>query len=66
MRLSVTTSWPALVAWLRDIQMSAPVMFVYELQIQAALHKIGTAPGSFDVSCVVLAFRPAGTTVAIR
>jgi len=66
LRLAATGSWPALVAWLRDLQGAAPVMFVEELQIQPALHKISTAPGSFDVSCVLLAFRPADTTVAAR
>ena len=66
LRLAVTASWPALVAWLRDVGEATPAMFVDELQIQPALHKIGTAPNSFDLTCTVLGFRPVDAKVAER
>ncbi len=66
LRLAVTASWPALVAWLRDVGEATPAMFVDELQIQPALHKIGTAPNSFDLTCTVLAFRAVDVKVADR
>jgi hypothetical protein len=39
------------------MHLATPALLVDELQLRHALHRIGTAPGTFDVSCAILAFR---------
>lgn len=59
LRVSFNASWPVLVNLLKDMHVATPVLLVDELQVQPALHRISTAPGTFDVSCSVLALRSA-------
>lgn len=66
LRLAFNASWPALMTFLRDVQLSTPALLMDELQVQPALHRIGTARGSFDVSCAVFAFRSGSTRVTQR
>ena len=44
-------------ALLKDIELARPALLMDEIQVQPALHRISTAPGSFDVSCAIFAFR---------
>jgi len=39
---------------------------VDDLQVRPALHRISTAPGSFDVTCAIFAFRSAATRAAAQ
>ncbi len=55
LRVSFNASWPLLMALLKDIELARPALLVDELQVQPALHRITTAPGTFDV--IVLALR---------
>src|ERR1700712_473134 len=57
LRISFTASWPVLVALLKDMHVATPLLLVDELQVQPALHRISTAPGTYDVTCSVFAFR---------
>jgi general secretion pathway protein M len=60
LRVSFNASWPVLAGLLKDIQVATPALLIDELQLQPALHRISTAPGTFDISCAIFAFR-AGT-----
>jgi hypothetical protein len=57
LRVSFNASWPVLMALLKDVQVASPALLMDELQVQPALHRISTAPGTFDISCSVFAFR---------
>ena len=66
LRVSFNASWPVLVALLKDLQLATPMLLVDELQVQPALHRISTAPGTFDVSCSVFAFRSGSAAAGVR
>jgi general secretion pathway protein M len=66
LRVSFNASWPTLMALLKDMQLATPLLLVDELQIQPALHRISTAPGTYDISCSVFAFRPGSATAGVR
>lgn len=57
LRVSFNASWSVLLGLLKDMHLATPALLVDELQLRHALHRIGTAPGTFDVSCAILAFR---------
>jgi hypothetical protein len=57
LRISFNASWPVLVGLLKDMHVATPVLLVDELQVQPALHRISTAPGTFDIAASVFAFR---------
>jgi hypothetical protein len=59
LRLSFNASWPVLMALLKEMHVATPSLLVDELQLTPALHRISTAPGSFDVACAIFAFRSA-------
>jgi hypothetical protein len=59
LRLSFNASWPVLMALLKDMNVATPALLVDELQVTPALHRISTAPGTFDVACAIYAFRSA-------
>jgi general secretion pathway protein M len=66
LRVSFNASWPVLVALLKDLQLATPMLLVDELQVQPALHRISTAPGTFDASCSVFAFRSGSAAAGVR
>ena len=66
LRLSFTASWPVLIALLQEVQLASPTLMVDGLQVQPALHRIGTVPGGFDVSCTLYALRSAEARVTAR
>jgi hypothetical protein len=66
LQVAFNASWTVLMGVLKDIQLAAPVLLVDELHVQPALHRIGTAPGTFDVSCDVFSFRSKALKVAAR
>lgn len=66
LQVSFNASWPVLMELLSEIQLASPALVVNELQVQPALHRINTAPGTFDVSCTVFAFRLGTAVVAAR
>jgi Type II secretion system (T2SS), protein M subtype b len=66
LRISFAASWPALVSLLKDMHVATPVLVVDELQVQPALHRISTAPGTYDVLCSVYAFRSGAIGVTVR
>ena len=66
LHLAFTAPWPVLMGLLKSIQLAAPTLLVDELSVQPALHRISTAPGIFDVSCSVFAFRIGTARVAAR
>jgi hypothetical protein len=67
LRLSFNASWPVLMTLLKDMHLASPSLLVDELQLTPALHRISTAPGSFDVACAIFAFRSASAAkVAAR
>jgi len=57
LRVSFNASWSVLLGLLREMHVATPALLVDELQVQPALHRISTAPGTFDVSCEIFAFR---------
>ena len=57
LRVSFNASWPVLMALLKDLELARPALLMDEMQVQPALHRISTAPGTFDVSCTIFAFR---------
>ena len=63
LRVSFNASWPVLLGVLKDLHLATPSILVDELQLRAALHRINTPSGTFDVSCAILAFR-SGTAEA--
>jgi Type II secretion system (T2SS), protein M subtype b len=66
LRISFNASWPGLVDLLKDMHVATPALLVDELQVQPALHRISTAPGTFDITCSVFAFRSNSTGSAAR
>jgi general secretion pathway protein M len=60
LRISFNASWPVLMALLKDFEVARPSLLIDELSVQPALHRISTAPGTFDVACSVFGFRSAG------
>jgi hypothetical protein len=66
LRVSFNASWSVLMALLKEIHVATPALLVDELQVQPALHRISTAPGTFDVSCVIFAFRSGASQVTSR
>jgi general secretion pathway protein M len=66
LRVSFNASWPVLMGLLKDIHTTTPVLLVDELQVQPALHRISTAPGTFDVTCAIFGFRSGPTRVSTR
>jgi general secretion pathway protein M len=59
LRVSFNASWPILMTLLKEMNVASPSLLVDELQLTPALHRISTAPGSFDVACALYAFRSA-------
>jgi hypothetical protein len=66
LRVSFNATWPVLMALLRDVELAAPALLVDDLQVQPALHRISTAPGSFDIGCTIFAFRAGAARVSAR
>jgi general secretion pathway protein M len=67
LRISFNASWPVLMTLLKEMHVASPALLVDELQLTQALHRISTAPGSFDVACAIFAFRSASPAkVAVR
>ena len=67
LRISFNASWPVLMTLLKEMHVASPSLLVDELQLTPALHRISTAPGSFDVACAIFAFRSASPAkVAVR
>ncbi len=67
LRISFNASWPILMTLLKEMHIASPSLLVDELQLTPALHRISTAPGSFDVACAIFAFRSASPAkVAVR
>lgn len=66
LHVAFNATWPVLMGLLKDIQLATPALLVDELNVQPALHRISTAPGTFDVSCAIFAFRSGATRVAVR
>jgi hypothetical protein len=66
LRISFNASWPVLVGLLKDMHVATPALMIDEVQVQPALHRISTAPGTYDVSCSVFAFRSGTVGVAGR
>lgn len=66
LRVSFNASWTVLMGLLKDIHTTTPVLLVDELQVQPALHRISTAPGTFDVTCAIFGFRSGPTRVSSR
>jgi hypothetical protein len=67
LRISFNASWPILMTLLKEMHVASPSLLVDELQLTPALHRISTAPGSFDVACAIFAFRSASPAkVAVR
>lgn len=57
LRVSFNASWPVLMALLKDFEIARPALLIDELSVQPALHRISTAPGTFDVTCAIFGFR---------
>src|SRR6476646_9042386 len=57
LRVSFNASWPVLMALLKDFEIGRPALLIDELSVQPALHRISTAPGTFDVTCAIFGFR---------
>ncbi len=66
LRVSFNASWPVLMDLLKDIHVATPSLLVDDLQVKPALHRISTAPGTFDVTCAIFAFRSAATRSAAQ
>ena len=66
LRVSFNASWAGLMGLLKDIHVATPALLVDELQVQPALHRISTAPGTFDVTCTIFGFRSGATRVSAR
>jgi general secretion pathway protein M len=64
LRVSFNVAWPALMALLKEIHVATPALLVDELQVQPALRRINAAPGTFDVSCAIFAFRSGALQVS--
>jgi Type II secretion system (T2SS), protein M subtype b len=57
LRVTFNASWPVLMTLLKDIEFATPALLVDELQVEPALHRISTAPGTFDITCSIFGFR---------
>ena len=57
LRVSFTASWPVLMSLLKELEIARPALLIDELSVQPALHRISTAPDTFDVSCVIFGIR---------
>jgi hypothetical protein len=57
LRVSFNASWPVLMALPKDFEIARPALLIDELSVQPALHRISTAPGTFDVTCAIFGFR---------
>src|ERR1700738_3313651 len=57
LRVSFNASWPVLMSLLKEFEIARPALLMDELSVQPALHRISTAPGTFDVSCAIFGFR---------
>ena len=57
LRVSFNASWPVLMALLKEFETARPALLIDELSVQPALHRISTAPGTFDVTCAIFGFR---------
>jgi general secretion pathway protein M len=57
LRVTFNASWPVLMALLKDIEFATPALLIDELQVEPALHRISTAPGTFDITCSIFGFR---------
>jgi general secretion pathway protein M len=66
LRVAFDASWPVLIDLLKDLHLATPALLVDDLQVRPALHRISTAPGSFDVTCAIFAFRSAATRAAAQ
>jgi general secretion pathway protein M len=67
LRISFNASWPILMTLLKEMHVATPALLVDELQLTPALHRISSAPGTFDVACAIFAFRAASPAkVAVR
>lgn len=66
LQLAFNANWPALMELLKGIHGATLALLMDELHVQPALHRISTAPGTFDVSCVVFAFRSSPMRTAVR
>jgi hypothetical protein len=59
LRVALSGRWPELMGLLQALGGSMPRLLVDDLQMQPALHRISTAPGTFDASLTIFAFRRA-------
>jgi general secretion pathway protein M len=66
LRVTFNASWPVLMTLLKDIEFATPALLVDELQVEPALHRISTAPGTFDVTCAIFGFRSDRTRTSAR
>jgi hypothetical protein len=66
LRVSFNASWPVLMALLKEFEIARPALLMDELSVQPALHRISTAPGTFDVSCAIFGFRAEPAKGAIK
>jgi hypothetical protein len=57
LRVSFNVSWPVLMSLLKEFEAARPALLIDELSVQPALHRISTAPGTFDVTCAIFGFR---------
>jgi hypothetical protein len=57
LRVSFNASWPVLMSLLKEFEIARPALLIDELSVQPALHRISTAPGTFDVTCAIFGFR---------
>jgi general secretion pathway protein M len=66
LRVSFNASWPALTDLLKSMELAMPSLLVDDLQVKPALHRITTAPGSFDIQCSIFAFRSVAAQAAAQ
>jgi hypothetical protein len=66
LRVTFNASWPVLMSLLKEIEFATPALLVDELQVEPALHRISTAPGTFDITCAIFGFRSERTRTTAR
>jgi hypothetical protein len=66
LQVAFNATWPVLMALLKDIQFTAPVLLVDELHVQPARHRMSTVPGTFDITCNIFSFRAIASRIAAR
>jgi general secretion pathway protein M len=66
LRVTFNASWPVLMSLLKEIEFATPALLVDELQVEPALHRISTAPGTFDITCSIFGFRSERTRTTAR